>query len=364
VSGLATARRMVSTAARTFGWKTAATTTLGLAAIGVARASMTLDPVFVRGLRDVRVEKPLFILGAARSGTTLLHRLFAQNGDYCVFRAWELAVPSLVHRRLLAPVVRRARPGERYFDLFPDDSHEITWDSIEEEELLLLGRLDTQMLLALSPLAFAEEDPPGFAIFDEAPDARRSADHLKRCIERQIVATGRDRVVAKMPYSTTRVRTLAATFPDARFVYLVRSPLETVPSHLSMMRGIFERLYGLDRIPAEALARFYDRRYRLNVAAYRYFEDVLASGDLAGRVLVVPYPELDRDAAGCFERVAAFADLPVSAELRKAVAAAAVRQRARVRPHVVQPLEPFGVPRERVLADLGFMLDRYGFPRG
>lgn len=361
---LAMARAMLGAGRRSAGWRGTAAAALFLGAVGAARTGLALDTWLTPDLASIPVERPVFVLGLARSGTTMLHRLLAQSGEACVFRAWELSLPSLVQRRLVAPFLRRASPGRPYLALFPDESHPMAWDAVEEEEILLALRLDSQMLFPLSPLAFHEDDPPGLMIHDLAPAAWRedSMALLKGCFQRQIRATGRPRVVAKMPYSTTRVRTLRAAFPDARFVYLVRSPLETVPSHLSMLDTMLRRIHG-DRVPDAARRRFWDRRYRFNVAAYRYFEDVLSSGDLGEDVLVVRYPDLVADVAGTFERVVGFTGLEASPSLRATVAREAVVQARRSRPHTVRPPEAFGIPRERILEDLRVVFDRYGFAR-
>lgn len=343
---------------------------LGVAAAG--RATMALDHLFDRGWKSVRIERPTFIIGAPRSGTTFFHRLLTQTDEFPHWQAWELIVPSLTARKLFRPLVPAVVDtlGKGFEDastLFDGDGHETTATSIEEEEVLFLLRLDTQFVNLFMPIAFDEEDAPEIVYNDEQPADQRlaSARFFEACLKRQTHLTGKTQVLAKMPYSTMRVRTLLEVFPDARFVYLVRSPFETLPSHMTLHRGFFAQRYGLDNIPDDVLRRYWQRRYRYNVALYRYFRDVMAEGHLPPeQVLTIRFPELLDDLNGVFSRLLDFTGYTVSDELHRRVAAQAARQKSYSAKHTNLELEEFGVTREQVLEDLGFVFDQYGFSRG
>ncbi len=342
---------------------------LGILAAG--RATLPLDHLFYGAHRRVPIERPVFILGHPRSGTTFLHRLLTCTDEHPAFRTWELLVPSLTARKLIRPLLPALVRvlGKGLHDdttLFAEDAHEVRVDSVEEEELLLLFALNTQFLLLFTALGFAEADPWDLVFPDRQSAARRRASMalLRGCLQRQILATGCPRVVAKMPYSTLRARTLLEAFPDARFVYLVRSPLETIPSHLSLHRHMFRQVYGLENLSPDLLARYWDRRYRFNVELYRYFREVEMSGDIpAEQLLVVRYPELRSDLEGVFRRVTEFAGLAPSEALRARVAEQSARQASYSRGHTNLRVEDFGIATDRVLADLGWVFDRYGLPQ-
>ncbi|WP_166805004.1 sulfotransferase [Nitrosococcus wardiae] len=57
------------------------------------------DEIFFRGYRKVSVFQPLLVLGPPRSGTTLLHRVLAQDSQFTTFATWEcLFAPSVTQR--------------------------------------------------------------------------------------------------------------------------------------------------------------------------------------------------------------------------------------------------------------------------
>ena len=331
-----------------------------------ARTAMALDHVFFPRFRRTPVRAPLFLIGHPRSGTTFLHRLLTQTREFSVFEFWEILCPSLTARVIVKPIAQRiiAR-GQGTF--FPKETgHLGALDQVEEEELLFLHTGNTQFASCLSPLAFSDWDFTELVFADDQPPAtrRRATRFLRGCLQRQLYATGLNRAVTKMNYSAMRTRSLLEEFPDAKFVYLVRSPLETIPSHLTLHRNMFNHLWGVDRIPQPLLARYYERRYRHNVAFYRYLDELIAAGVLpADRFLVVSYDELRNNLAETMARVIPFADLECSNRLRELITEQAAAQSRYERPHHNRPLEEFGLTRERIVSDLEFIFDRYGFSK-
>src|SRR5262249_21447043 len=64
---------------------------------------MKLDAWVFPDFRRHPVRSPVFIVGNPRSGTTLLHRLLCGDTErFVYFRTWEILLPSLVQRKLVA----------------------------------------------------------------------------------------------------------------------------------------------------------------------------------------------------------------------------------------------------------------------
>ena len=61
-----------------------------------------LDGLLYPRLWQTRVEKPVFIVGHARSGTTLVHRLMSRDeGRFSSFVLYELYFPSLLQKKVI-----------------------------------------------------------------------------------------------------------------------------------------------------------------------------------------------------------------------------------------------------------------------
>ena len=61
-----------------------------------------LDGILFPGLHRVRVRAPVFLVGHARSGTTLLHRLMSRDAErFSSFLLYELYFPSLLQKKAI-----------------------------------------------------------------------------------------------------------------------------------------------------------------------------------------------------------------------------------------------------------------------
>lgn len=58
-----------------------------------------LDYILFPKLWFVKVKEPVFIIGHARSGTTLAHRLMCGDERFSAFKYYELLLPSLLQKK-------------------------------------------------------------------------------------------------------------------------------------------------------------------------------------------------------------------------------------------------------------------------
>ncbi|MBK1702564.1 hypothetical protein CKO22_17155 [Thiococcus pfennigii] len=335
---------------------------------GLTHASLWLDRHLYPGFRRQAIEAPIFIVGHPRSGTTLAHRLLGETRRFATFELWQLMIPSLVGRRLAAPLIRRATRG-RDLELHPSEvGHRVALRAIEEEEALFYHLFAGAFTLSTTPLAFADEDQAWLLEEERQPPPMRRAlmAFFRGCLQRQLLYTGRSRVLAKMPQSVFRVRSLLEAFPDARFVYLVRSPFETIPSLISLQLSILRRNFDIEaveRVRPGWLERHVERQYQRSVRLYRYMEELLEQGVLGpDRLMTVRYPSLKADLHGTLERILAFAGTPLDGE-EETRFAHAVQQETDYRPaHINRAAVELGLSPARIAQDLGFVCERHGFP--
>jgi hypothetical protein len=62
--------------------------------------TFALDPIFFPVLPRTEVRSPVFVVGQARSGTTYLHRMVANDPRFSYVLLWEMFFPSLLEKRL------------------------------------------------------------------------------------------------------------------------------------------------------------------------------------------------------------------------------------------------------------------------
>jgi hypothetical protein len=226
-----------------------------------------LDDVFFPGHKTQLIEKPLFILGNLRSGSTFLHRLLSRDTEtFTSLTTWDIYLtPSVTQKKITQFFSRLDKKlgGHVHRLLYEFDRrtlgqfkiHRISFFQPEEDENILLHIWDSFWVSFLFPFM---DELPNYQHFDEAlsPEhKRRIMTFYKSMLQRHMYATGKKYFVAKNPAFSPKIETLLEFFPDARIIYLARNPLDMLPSTISWInyaRRVFtepeEKYLYLDEI--------------------------------------------------------------------------------------------------------------------
>ncbi|MSO94488.1 MAG: sulfotransferase [Thermoleophilia bacterium] len=212
---------------------------------------------------------PLFVLGVRRSGTTLLRVMLDRNSELAVPDE-SYFIPQLVHRH-----PRRVDPVSFLADV---------------------RRLPTLVEWNLLADAVEERLRPGMTP-GEAIGAVFAAYAGLR---------GKSRWGDKTPLYMQYLPLLERTFPDARFVHLVRDGRDAAVSFLSVPRGIMTEGWGH---PTDAAG--FARLWRTEVSAAR----ALGRRVGVGRYLEVMYDDLVGEPTEALRRVCAFSGLEYQSDM-------------------------------------------------
>jgi hypothetical protein len=328
---------------------------------------LTLDPVFFPRLRRVSIQDPVFIVGNARSGTTLFHRLLCGDQErFAYFRMWELLFPSLIQKKLIRlaystlenrfpRIHRRLVEWESRQLLELKRQHYVGVATVEEDEWLFLISFSSAMLTAFFPYVDELQD---LVHFDQRPAAtrRRITGFYRNCVKRQLSCYGEDlTLLSKNPAFVSKMADLASEFPDSKFVYLVRNPLETIPSLLKLLQTVADGL-GIQSDHAEAAKR---AMVDGCIGDYYYALDVM-EGLPPERYAIVQYTDLVADPKATIEGVYERLQLSMSAEFENYLTAEGSRQK-RYRSSNVYSLEEFGIDERELKKKLEPLTERFGF---
>lgn len=205
-----------------------------------------LDDIFFPGYKNQPIEKPLFILGNFRSGSTFLHRLLSRDSEtFTSLTTWDIYLTPSVTQKKLTQFV--AALDNKYFNrilhraLFAIDRatlgkikiHPISFFQPEEDENIHMHIWDGYFVTFLFPFM---DEFPDYIHFDSAlspAHKKRIMTFYKSMLQRHMYATGKKHFVAKNPAFSAKIETLAEFFPDARILYLARNPLDMLPSTIS-----------------------------------------------------------------------------------------------------------------------------------
>ncbi len=212
------------------------------------RLGFLADRILFPDFRKIEVKAPLFIVGYPRSGTTFLHRLLGKDEEHVShMKTWELFLaPSIIQKKILKFLGRidRKLGSPMYTFIVAVESHLLKESrkfhkmglfEAEEDEIILSHIFASAFLNFVFPF----EEMERFLDFDRKvnPEKRkRIMTFYKECVQRHLFAFGKQKhFCSKNPAFSAKIQSLFETFPDARIVCLVRTPLEAVPSALSFM---------------------------------------------------------------------------------------------------------------------------------
>ena len=218
-------------------------------------AYVTADPA----VRDEVVEEPLFVTGAPRTGTSILHALLACDPAHRVPQGWEFLRPVPppepdtfdVDARIPLADDELRLPAQIVGDL----------DAIHEYS----GRMPKECVSAMS-FAFRSEE------FTARYHVPSYVDWLQRCDMRPAYETHRlvlqvlqrrmpgRRWVLKSPVHLHSLPTLLSVYPDAHLAITHRDPLTVLPSVTSLVATL--RLAHSDHVDFAEIGRYHAELYQ------------------------------------------------------------------------------------------------------
>lgn len=293
------------------------------------------DRAHLGRLDEVRF-RPVFIMGSARSGTSILYRLLAMTERLNYVSAYHLILHDEVLANHLSGTTEAAK--KRLDDRF--------------RALGIAGaRFDG---VQVSP-DFPEEY--GFHLGPRQQiNARTLPAFLELCRKVQVVSESGRPLLLKNPWDSRRFLYIKSVLPDSRFIFIHRNPAEVVQSMLEGMRSLLRERNAYHALLADAYDRLMDRPLRRSLArmlftrrfglgtrvvdwqvtrTVRYFLDNVRSLPEAD-YLSVRYEDLCRTPEAVIQRILSFLGLPDNPELR-------YRDFIRVRPRP-RPVQGDGDP--------------------
>ncbi len=352
---------------KTFGFRLRPVGTFFLlqAVHGIDAGTRLIDDLLYPGYRQLSIDRPVFIIGNPRSGTTFLHRFLLETERLAAFELWQMLLPAISAQNALGGMVDSFAPlsPARYHG---SDAHQTSLRDVETDDVAaffhyLDGGFAWSYFLAWDDDWGSEKC---MKIFDEEKEDPEYRARLYAFMEsnwrRSMYRKQKERFVAKSSLFTLRTQSLLRRYPDCKFIYMVRDPLETIPSGLSLMTSVLERSYNLfEDAEPERLRRYLENLYRASCYMYEKFDQVQRTTPIPEKNLrIVTYPDLSRRLEPTVLELMDFLELKPVEGFYDKLKKQAEKQRTYKSAHKYS-LEKYGLTEERIRKDLAFVYDKY-----
>lgn len=306
-------------------------------------------------IREKRIERPIFVLGFPRTGTTLLQNLLAADQGRRALEFWELTIPVPAHDDPERDF--RSRKGtvkwiiDAAYQVAPEMAqvHAIETDSLEECWPLFAASFTVMNWDLQSGL---EDYGRWLESQDISYAYRKYADFLKVLVDRRPAS----QLVLKCPEHLWFLDALLEVFPDACIVWTHRDPYDTIASYCSLMSMTWRTLYGV--IEPHVIGRYLEQRLHDGITRAM---SARTRHDPA-RFIDVRFADLVRDPLGTAKRVHEHFALPWRPELDQKARDFLDQKRADARGEHKYEGAFYGLDREEVAARFQGYIDTFGVP--
>jgi len=281
---------------------------------------LLLDEVIFPNYRKVKIERAVFIIGLPRSGTTfILDTLLKDSERFTCFKLWELIfAPSILQKYIFLALGRLDQKCGGFFTahLIPvfdrlafgrmKDIHPMNLLKAEEDEVLFLYNFTSIYFNYFFPNHPALQK---YVHFDEMIPQKKRKDifrYYRRCVQRhQYVFNSSNQkfFLSKNPTFIPKMSSLVDEFPNAKVIYPLRSPMNLIPSTLSLNASAYSAFIKLKvKTPLVEATR---------ETLFRWYEhaDHVMKEKLRENGLTIYYQELTQNPAETFKRIYHFLKL-------------------------------------------------------
>lgn len=247
------------------------------------------------------IERPLFVTGEPRSGTTLLHALLAVDPDARALRFWEVMHPSPPPGLAKPDDPRRVQADAEWREInarLPQWLKSHPYNDMLGEGLPEDERTWAMDFRALTPTAWWRV-PMGVVVASLPTEAQAQYRIHKMML--QAIQAGRPKKKWVLKgFHATRFPAFFEAYPDARVLYIHRDPVQSIASRIQMMADLTEGLTG--QVDMAAISQLHTR---LGRAGFHAILDNPMIDD--PRIHHVRYQDFVKDQVGVIRGFYAFA---------------------------------------------------------
>jgi hypothetical protein len=326
-----------------------------------------LDHILYPDFRRQKIHKPVFIIAPPRSGTTFLQKLLAKNRNtFAPVLMYQTIFPSITIQKFIHSVAIASRQkGGLLFDISSwierhcfggwDGMHKMRFAEPEEDDGFFVYTFVTEAIYLLFPYVralwgagFADDLPPR--------QRRRLMRYYRSCLQRHLYLNGPDKILlSKATQLSGSIESIRAEFPDARIINILRNPVESIPSHISVFYTVWNWVDPtIQKTGRESL-----EYAELAAAWFLHLEknDITARSESYLRIF---YTDLVRRTETVARSIYRHFDIPLTPRAERQIQVEAQRALEYKSSHRYT-LKEYGLSKTWVTKELGGIMKRYQF---
>lgn len=308
-------------------------------------------------IADEEIGAPIVICGLPRTGTTLLHRLLAEDPEFdaalwyevrypAPFEGWEPGQPD-------ARIAAAEEEVRMTLELAPELMAIHPFDATRpDEEIMLLE----QSFFSRTPESFCHL--PEFSAWLEEQDQLPGYRYLYRLLQflqwqHRLEGRARERWVLKAPHHLGFLPELFAIFPDATVIQTHRDPTDSIPSICSLCFQL--ETMGCDDPDPKATGAHWSAGWA------RYLERAMTYREAGheAHFLDIDYLDSVRDPIATVRRIYAFLDRELSPVAEDRMRTWTEQNAREKRAAHAYTLEQFGLSEASIARDFARYRDRF-----
>jgi hypothetical protein len=230
-------------------------------------------------------------------------------------------------------------------------AHKTSLTSVETDDVSLLFRYFDGFFLYGFFLTFDEEDLFEWVDPKIRDTSKRDFNWFETMWTRNMISNKGERYIGKLFSLSGNLPAFIDRFPDAKILYMIRDPLNVIPSGLSLVTGVLDKKFNFWTLNKKIRDRFIQRLYKALIQLLNRFHDDWSTGKIdKKKVLIIPFDDIMSNFESVMDNIMEFVDFQENDEIKKTIQNTAKNQRRYKSEHKYN-LEKFGLTEEQIRKD-------------
>ena len=311
---------------------------------------MLLDSMLIPSLKNKKIKNPIIIVGNPRSGTTFLQRFLTKNNFGQGSQLWQMIYSSIILQKLIKPILpilEYISPAKHY----STDAHKTSLTSIETDDVGIFFRYFDGFFLYGFILCFSKTELFNWVDPLKRNTITRDVKWLNSVWKRILTTSGDDRIIAKLFSLSSNTPEFLKIHSDAKILYMVREPLNMIPSGLSLVTGVLDEMFGFWNLPINKRELFIKHLYKGLVELLNRFANDWESDKInKTNVMIVHFDKMMNNFDGLMHEIIKFTNHRSNENLVEKIKLTGIKQKAYKSKHKYN-LNKFGLTEKQIKKD-------------